>query len=150
MTMNRRQALHSAAIATAAAVTGKALAAPQTSQSGKESTKRVVPVKNVVPNGAQPIHGNVLKVEVIDAVDITGGSSTIFRVAVRIRNTRKDRIRCSLAMFFDGDKLGQGQNIDLPEGQVDLWIFGTYGGDGRRSQQLAKLTAEARDIRIGG
>src|SRR5688500_5991842 len=107
--MNRRQALHSAAMATAAiatagaaAATGGALAAPQTSQPAKESIRRAVPVKNDVPNGAQPIHGNLFKVEVIDAVDITGGSSTIFRVAVRIRNTRKERIRCSLALFFDG------------------------------------------------
>jgi hypothetical protein len=147
--MNRRQALHSAAMATAAAATGSAFAASQASQPSRESAKRVVPVKNIVPNGAQPIHGNLLKVEVIDAVDITGGSNWRLKVAVRIRNTRKERVRCSLTMLFDGKSMGQPWPLDIPEGQADLTIFAGYGGDGRRSQQLSKLTAQASNIQIG-
>jgi hypothetical protein len=114
--------------------------------------RRVVLVTNIVQKGAQPIHGAVIKVEVIDAVDIKGTHWQL-KVAVRIRNARGgagDRVRCDLAMSFDGKPMDYSScPIDIPATQSDLAIFRITAGDGKAASQLSKLTAEARNIRIG-
>ena len=119
-----------------------------TDDNGK--VRRVVPVTNVVQTGAQPIKGDVVKVEVIDAVDLTPSKSpSQFKVAVRVRSARAARVRCSLKLMFDGDAMGQPSSIDLLSGQSDLLVFSCYCGEGKGADQLAKLTAEASNIRLG-
>jgi hypothetical protein len=113
----------------------------------EDKIRRVVPVFNAVPKGASPIKGDVVRVEVIDAVDLKN-SSWELKVAVRVRSTRKDRVRGSLKLEFDGKQMDQPRKIDLPDGQSDLLIFGIYAGEGKGSGQLSKLSAELRDIRI--
>jgi hypothetical protein len=113
-------------------------------------TRRAVEVTNVVPAGASPIHGAVVKVEVIEAVDIRSGNSWRTKIAVRIRNARGDRVRCSLRLYYDGKPFDAPGTVDLLQGGVDLDIYAEYGGDGKRAGQLSKLTAEASGIRIGG
>jgi hypothetical protein len=111
----------------------------------------LVPVTNVVPKGAQPIHGQVIRIEVIDAVDLqTDTGNWRLKVAVRIRNMRDDRVKCSIRMLFDGEVMEQGWTVEIRKDQTDLALFVAYVGDGKGASQLAKLTAEARDIRIGG
>lgn len=115
-----------------------------------QKARRVVPVTNVVPKGAAPFNGDIVKVEVIEAVDIVPAKGPKkLKVAVQIRNSRGDRVRCSLKMMFDGKMMGQADSVDLPKDQSDLTIFSCYCGDGKRADHLDKLTAEASDIKIG-
>jgi hypothetical protein len=110
--------------------------------------RRIVPVTNVVPTGAQPINGDVVKVEVLDAVDLKGANWQL-KVAIRIRSARGMRVRCALKLEFDGTAMGQPWQVDLPSGQSDLTVFSCYCGDQKAADHLSKLTAEASNIRLG-
>jgi hypothetical protein len=111
-------------------------------------TRRSVPVTNLVPKGAQPINGTVLKVEVIEAVDINRTSWQL-KIALRLNSPRDERVRCSLTTMFDGKPMAGAFEVDIPKDQTDITVVSGHIGDGKGASQLSKLTAEASNIRIG-
>lgn len=154
--MRNNCASRTACIAAAVLVValGGVLGATQATQPAPRrpaDTKRAIPVKNHVPTGAAEFKGAVIKLEVIDAVDVRrSGGGWRTTIAVRFKNPRSDRVRCSLRVYFDGESFATIENIDLPDGETDLTVIGAYGGEGKRAGQLSKLTATASNIRIGG
>lgn len=114
-------------------------------------TRRLIPVTNVVPTGAAEFKGTIIRLEVIEAIDARRGSDGRWRtrIALRVKNPRNERVRCTIAVYFDGELFDTLNSVDLPAGETDLALIQKDGGDGKRASQLAKLTAEARSIRVG-
>lgn len=152
--MNRRRLIQVASVSLMGSACASAMGLQQATQPTPPKgadTKRAIPVKNTVPAGAAEFKGAVIKLEVIEALDVRRSDGTWRTgVAVRFKNVRGDRLRCTLKIYFDDKAFDTIQNIDLPAGETDLTAISAYGGEGKRAGQLSKFTATASDIRIGG